>query len=66
MSGICSLYPDYAIVIASAAEGITETTCQHFYVAFSLKVPVIVVITKIDLIEEEASLKTRDQVFANC
>ncbi len=62
MSAICSQYPDYAVVLISAAEGITETTRQHFHLAFTLKVPVIVLVTKTDLIGEEKLLQVRDEV----
>jgi len=46
----------------SAVEGITEITRQHAYLAFTLKVHVIVLITKIDLISEEKLMKIRDDV----
>ena len=49
-------------MIISAAEGVTETTKQHFHLAFALKVPVIVLVTKLDLIDEEKLLKVREQV----
>lgn len=62
MSAICSQYPDYAIVLISAAEGVTQTTKQHFHLALTLKVPIIILVTKIDLVEEEKFLQTRDSI----
>jgi len=62
VSAICSQFPDYAMVLISAAEGVTETTRQHFHLAFTLKGAVIVIVTKIDLIDEENLFKIRDQV----
>jgi len=62
LSAICSQYPDYALVLISGIEGITETTIQHLNLAFTLKVPVIILITKADLIGEEKLLLIRDEV----
>lgn len=62
MSAICSQYPDYAIVLISAIEGVTLTTKQHFHLALTLKVPIIILVTKMDLVEEEKFLQVRDSI----
>jgi elongation factor 1-alpha len=53
IGGMIGTQPDYAVVIVSAENGITAGTEEHFRIAFTLKVPVIVVVTKIDLVDEE-------------
>lgn len=45
--------PDYALVVIDAIAGITDTTREHFLIAFAYGVPVIIVITKIDTVNEE-------------
>ncbi len=47
MQGV-SHHPDYAIITIAASQGITEVTDHHFKLIQALKVPVVVVISKID------------------
>lgn len=46
-------YLDYIFVVISAASGITNNTVLFLKIALSLNIPVIVIITKIDLVNEE-------------
>ena len=46
--GICSHYPDYALIVVDAKAGLTQIAVDHFKLAFAFNVPVIIVITKID------------------
>jgi len=62
LSAICSQYPDYAVILISAIEGVTQTTKQHFHLALTLKLPIIILVTKVDLVEEEKFLHTRDSI----
>ena len=55
MQGVSHL-PDYAIITISAAQGITEVSDQHFKLIQALNIPLIVVISKIDMAEEEELL----------
>jgi elongation factor 1-alpha len=48
--GICSHYPDYAMIVVDAQNKFTATTVDHFKLALAFNVPIIVVITKIDLV----------------
>jgi GTPase len=50
--GICSHYPDYALILIDAESGLTKTCIDHFKLAFAFTVPVIIVITKVDLVSE--------------
>lgn len=48
--GICSHYPDYALIVVDATAGLTQATIDHFKLAFAFNVPVIIVIAKVDLV----------------
>ena len=49
--GIMGYYPDYAIIIISANRGILKMTREHTKILHHLKIPMIIVVTKIDLID---------------
>ena len=49
MRGLNGYHIDYAIVLVSAKQGITEMTKEHIRTARSLNHPVIVLITKMDI-----------------
>ena len=52
--GLCSHYPDYALILIDPTQGGLSKTCiDHFKLAFTFNVPVIILITKIDLVNEE-------------
>lgn len=50
--GIMGYYPDYAIVIIGANRGILQMTREHTKILHHLKIPMIIALTKIDLIEK--------------
>lgn len=49
--GIMGYYPDYAIVIIGANRGILQMTREHTKILHHLKIPMCIVLTKTDLIE---------------
>ena len=49
--GIMGYYPDYAIVIVGANRGILQMTREHTKILHHLKIPMIIALTKTDLIE---------------
>lgn len=49
--GIMGYYPDYAILIIGGNRGILEMTREHIKILYHLKIPMIIVITKTDLID---------------
>jgi len=53
IKGICSHYPDYALIIVDAKAGLTPITVDHIKLAFAFNVPVVIVISKIDLVSED-------------
>ena len=50
--GVMGYYPDYAIVIIGANRGILKMTREHIKILYHLKIPMIIVITKTDLIDK--------------
>jgi GTPase len=53
-SGISGMMPDYAIVVASPSRGVCEMTQQHFKMLMSYNIPVMIVITHIDMAIEKS------------
>jgi GTPase len=53
IKGICSHYPDYALIVVDAKAGLTPTAIDHVKLAFAFGVPVIIVITKIDMVSQD-------------
>ena len=47
--GMLAYYPDYGIVVIGANTGITKLTKEHLGIMLYLKIPFIIVITKIDI-----------------
>ena len=51
--GLCSHYPDYALILIDSKAGLTKTCIDHFKLAFAFSVPVIIILTKIDMVSED-------------
>ena len=51
--GICSHYPDYVLMIVDAKSKLTPIAVDHFKLALAFNVPIIIVITKIDLVNKD-------------
>lgn len=58
--GIMGYYPDYAIVIIGANRGILEMTREHTKILHHLKIPIIIALTKTDLIENICANTDKD------
>ncbi len=50
--GIMGYFPDYAIVIIGANRGILKMTREHVKILHHLKIPIILVLTKTDIIDK--------------
>lgn len=60
-SGISGMWPDYAIVVISPTRGIVPMTRQHFKMLMSYNIPVLVVVTRVDMaLEESCKITDRD------
>lgn len=53
VSGLNGYFIEYAVAVIGADRGIIGMTKEHLIIALSLKIPIIIVITKIDVAVEE-------------
>lgn len=58
MFGLTGLYPHYGMVVVGANMGVQRMTKEHIGIAMSLKIPIFIVITKIDLAPPEVLSQT--------
>jgi GTPase len=49
MFGLVGLMPDYCMVIVGANMGVSRMTKEHLVITLALKIPLFIVITKIDI-----------------
>lgn len=56
--GLTGLMPDYAMLVVAANQGILQMTKEHLGLVVSLKIPVFVVLTKIDMTPDNKTRKT--------
>lgn len=64
LSGLTGRFPDYAcLIINGNAGGLNEISKEHLTIALVLKVPLTVVITKIDIIRMDQLTKTIQDLF---
>lgn len=62
VSGLIGTVPDYALLLVGANMGVTRMTKEHFGLALGLNIPVIVVVTKIDMAPENVKKETLAEV----
>lgn len=62
--GLMGHLPHFALLLVSAASGVAGTTKEHFALVKALDLPVIIVITKVDLVSSEVLKATTEQVEA--
>lgn len=60
--GLSGYFPDYSFLIISANNGITPMTTQHMRVLFSLNIPIIIIVTKIDIPPQNKYKETIDNI----
>lgn len=60
MFGLVGLLPDYSMIIVGANMGVSRMTKEHLGISLALKVPIFIVITKIDISPEDVYEKTKD------
>ncbi|MCH8908165.1 MAG: elongation factor 1-alpha, partial [Candidatus Heimdallarchaeota archaeon] len=56
--GLTGLTPDFAMLIVAANQGVLQMTKEHLGLVVSLKIPLFVVLTKIDIAPENKKLQT--------
>jgi GTPase len=61
--GLTGLVPDYAMVVIGANMGVQRMTKEHLGIALALKVPIIIVITKVDIAPQDIYKQTLDYII---
>ena len=60
MFGRVGLMPDYSMIVVGANMGVSRMTKEHLGISLALKVPIFIVITKIDIAPPEVFEKTKE------
>jgi GTPase len=63
MFGLVGLMPDYSMIIVGANMGVSRMTKEHLGISLALRVPIFIVITKIDIAPPEVYEKTKDTLI---
>ena len=60
MFGLVGLLPDYAMIVVGANMGVSRMTKEHLGISLALKIPIFIVITKIDIAPVTVFDQTKD------
>lgn len=60
--GVCGHYPDNALIVMEAKKGVPEMTREHIILAYLHKIPITIVVTKIDVCTSDILAKTLSTV----
>lgn len=61
--GLTGLMPDYACIIVGANMGIQRMTKEHLGLALALKIPIFIVVTKIDIAPDDIYKQTMENIM---
>lgn len=61
--GLTGLVPDYAAIIVGANMGVQRMTKEHLGIALALKIPIFIVMTKIDIAPEDVYKQTMENIM---
>ena len=64
--GLTSLYPDYCLIMIGANMGINHMTREHIGLCINLKIPFIILVTKIDIVPENVLEETMQKINNMC
>ncbi len=62
--GLTGLVPDYAAIIVGANMGVQRMTKEHLGIALALKIPIFIILTKVDIAPDDVYKKTLDNITA--
>jgi len=62
ITGLTGTYPDYALIVVGANMGVSKMTKEHIQVAAALKMPMFVVVTKIDICPKQIVEETMQAI----
>lgn len=64
--GLSAMYPDYSLVLIGGNMGISQMTREHISLCLSLKIPFIIVITKVDIAPENILKENMEKISKMC
>jgi len=64
--GLTSIYPDYCLIMIGANMGINHMTREHIGLCINLKIPFIILVTKIDIVPENVLEDTMNKIHNMC
>lgn len=64
--GLSSTFPDLCFIIVGANMGLTRMTREHIFLCLTLKIPFVVIITKMDIIEHRINVyeETMEKLYS--
>jgi GTPase len=62
VSGMTGHMPDYCFLLVGSNMGVTRMTKEHLGLALALKIPIIIIVTKIDICPENILKQTLDDI----
>jgi len=62
IKGVSSYYPDYALLVVDAKAGLTSVALDHLRLGFSFEKPVIVLLTKMDMVSSDELILTLEDL----
>jgi GTPase len=64
--GLSSLFPDYCLIMIGANMGINHMTREHIGLCLNLKIPFIILVTKIDIVPDNILNETMQKINNIC
>ena len=64
--GLTSLYPDYCLIMIGANMGLNHMTREHIGLCINLKIPFIILVTKIDIVPSNVLDETMAKISNIC
>lgn len=64
--GVSSMYPDAGLLAVNPGRGVLQMTKEHYTLAVSLNVPVLIIITKADISIRNSCIETEEQIVKMC
>ena len=64
--GLSSLFPDYCLIMVGANMGINHMTREHIGLCLNLKIPFIILVTKIDIVPNNILEETMQKINNMC
>ena len=64
--GLTSMYPDYCLIMVGANMGVNHMTREHMSLCLTLKIPFIVIVSKIDIVPDNILDETMKRINHIC